>query len=156
MAVQSVTPTQVGSDAVGSWIQSVFQEHADETVTPYRDSRDMAGKYASFLGTIAGVIATGTITTTADAAADGLDVLLPFTPKAVIVHNETLGEVLVKLPTHPTTSALRFTVASPCVSTYAGTRLAFGNDAATVEAAFTVNAGEIDGAAEVLHFIAFG
>jgi len=152
MATQQVTAQALVSEATSGAFQKVFDHHPSEDLVQYLDSRDMGGiLLQNGLQSMAHVV-SGSITGATASSADGIDVLLPFTPKAVIVINETDSLAYLKVQALPTT--LKF--ATTPAFTFSATGLLLNNLLADNNQAFHVQAAELAADGKVLHYIAIG
>lgn len=155
MATQEVTGSVVVSEKTSSAFQGLFNNHPNQDVTPYLDTREMAGLLLKGgLESMAHVV-EGSFTTDADGAADGVDVAVGFSPKAVIIHNQTDGLMYLKLKSHAGLFSLKFTLAGPVIA-FANTTVKMGNVADDSVDGFAINAAEIAAAGKVISYLAIG
>lgn len=150
MATQIVTASPSVNESVAGAFRRVFEYHPDSNITPYVDGRDMAGLLLdNGLGSTASVV-VGSITGAAGSDSDGIDVLLPFSPKAVLLFNQTDSLVYLRIKGLPTTLKL---TTGPAIS-FSATGVLFNNLAATNNLAFHIQAAEIATAGKVFHYLA--
>lgn len=152
MAIQQVTFDGVNNAQLNNFLQSLSQNHPKPNVNPFMESRQLAGLMGSFLtGFTSGV--QGPVVADADAPTDGIEVLLPFAPKVVLLYNKTTNELYVKMNSMSGFQSVKLTGTPTMVFTNNTVKMGTQDD--SEEKAFSYHNTEIT-AGDELHFFAIG